>query len=59
VVLESTYGWYWAADILQELAAHVQLAHALGNDWGNPPVTRSRIELGVDHRTSAKAQIQG
>ena len=35
VVLESTYGWYWAADLLQELGANVHLAHALGNNWGN------------------------
>jgi len=35
VVLESTYGWYWAADVLAELGARVHLAHALGNNWGN------------------------
>ena len=35
VVFECTYGWYWAADVLQELGAHVHLAHALGNNWGN------------------------
>jgi len=35
VVLESTYGWYWAADVLTELGANVHLAHALGNNWGN------------------------
>ncbi len=35
VVLESTYGWYWAADLLQELGANVHLAHALGNNWEN------------------------
>src|SRR3974377_1524007 len=35
VVLESTYGWYWAADVLKECGAHVHLAHALGNNWGN------------------------
>jgi transposase len=35
VVLESTYGWYWAADLLQDLGAHVHLAHPLGNSWGN------------------------
>src|SRR6202023_3540526 len=35
VVLEATFGWYWAADVLQELGAHVHLAHPLGNDWGN------------------------
>ena len=35
VVLESTYGWYWAADVLADLGARVHLAHALGNNWGN------------------------
>jgi transposase len=30
VVLEAAYGWYWAADILAELGAHVHLAHPLG-----------------------------
>jgi transposase len=30
VVLEATYGWYWAADLLQELGASVHLAHPLG-----------------------------
>ena len=30
VVLEATYGWYWAVDALQELGAHVHLAHPLG-----------------------------
>ena len=35
VVLESTYGWYWAADVLEDLGAHVHLAHALGNNWGH------------------------
>src|SRR5205823_4274542 len=32
---QSTYGWYWAADLLQELGATVHLAHPLGNNWGN------------------------
>jgi transposase len=35
VVLEATFGWYWAADLLQEMGAHVHLAHPLGNNWGN------------------------
>ena len=35
VVLEATFGWYWAADVLQELGANVHLAHPLGNNWGN------------------------
>jgi transposase len=30
VVLEATYGWYWAADVLQEAGASVHLAHPLG-----------------------------
>jgi transposase len=30
VVLEATYGWYWAADVLAEAGALVHLAHPLG-----------------------------
>jgi transposase len=30
VVLEATYGWYWAADVLAEHGANVHLAHPLG-----------------------------
>jgi len=30
VVLEATYGWYWAADVLAESGAKVHLAHPLG-----------------------------
>ena len=30
VVLEATYGWYWAADVLAENGARVHLAHPLG-----------------------------
>lgn len=30
VVLEATYGWYWAVDLLQAHGAHVHLAHPLG-----------------------------
>src|SRR3954463_996214 len=30
VVLEATYGWYWAADVLAAQGAHVHLAHPLG-----------------------------
>jgi transposase len=30
VVLEATYGWYWAADLLSVLGASVHLAHPLG-----------------------------
>jgi transposase len=30
VVLEATYGWYWAVDALLAAGAHVHLAHPLG-----------------------------
>src|SRR4051812_49523608 len=30
VVLEATYGWYWAADVLAANGANVHLAHPLG-----------------------------
>src|SRR4051794_6218694 len=30
VVLEATYGWYWAVDTLQAAGATVHLAHPLG-----------------------------
>src|SRR6186997_242480 len=30
VVLEATYGWYWAVDALQGAGANVHLAHPLG-----------------------------
>jgi transposase len=35
VVLEATYGWYWAVDVLEELGANVHLAHPLGLNWGH------------------------
>jgi transposase len=35
VVLEATFGWYWAADLLAAMGAKVHLAHPLGNNWGN------------------------
>ncbi len=35
VILEATYGWYWAADLLHADGATVHLAHPLGNNWGN------------------------
>jgi hypothetical protein len=29
VVLEATYGWYWAVDVLRDAGAEVHLAHPL------------------------------
>lgn len=34
VVIEATYGWYWAVDVLESLEVNVHLAHPAGNDWG-------------------------
>jgi transposase len=33
VALESTYGWYWAADLLEADGAVVHLVHPLGLHW--------------------------
>jgi len=30
VVIEATWGWYWAADVLADMGARVHLAHPLG-----------------------------
>jgi transposase len=34
VAIEATYGWYWAADCLEEAGAEVHLVHPLGLNWG-------------------------
>ena len=41
VVLEATYGWYWAADALEEAGAQVHLAH---------PRPRTRCWIGGSRR---------
>jgi hypothetical protein len=33
VVIEATYGWYWAVDVLQELGATVHLANPNALNW--------------------------
>jgi transposase len=35
VILEATYAWYWAADVINECGGNVHLGHPLGNSWGN------------------------
>jgi transposase len=35
VILEATYGWYWAADVIKDCGGNVHLAHPLGNNWGH------------------------
>ena len=34
VILEATYGWYWAVQLLQDAGHPVHLAHPAGNEWG-------------------------
>ena len=33
-MIEATYGWYWAVDLLRDAGFSVHLAHPSGNDWG-------------------------
>src|SRR3954453_11001054 len=42
VVVEAAYGWYWAADTLAELGAHVHLAHPLGVKMFSLPAGQER-----------------
>ena len=35
MVIEATYGWYWAVDLLQELGAVVHLANPRALNWGD------------------------
>ncbi len=35
VVIEATYGWYWAVDLLREHGYVVHLSNPHGNDWGH------------------------
>jgi transposase len=35
VILEACYGWYWAADVIQECGGNLHLAHPAGNNWGS------------------------
>lgn len=44
VILEATYGWYWAADVLAECGGRVHLAHPLGNNWGKRRVKNDEID---------------
>jgi transposase len=45
VVLEATYGWYWAVDVLQAAGAKVHLAHPLGvTGWTHRRVKNDRLD---------------
>jgi hypothetical protein len=59
VVLEATYGWYWAADVLAELGANTHLAHPLGNNWGNRRVKNDERDAAdlVDFARASRAGV--
>src|SRR6266571_5310358 len=44
VVIEATYGWYWAVDLLQELGATVHLANPRALNWGERRVKNDLID---------------
>jgi transposase len=69
VVLEATYGWYWAADTLAELGAHVHLAHPLGvkmfslrrvkNDQRDAADLADLLRMGCDARSRMLSELAG
>ena len=48
VVFEATYGWYWAADVLEACGARVHMAHPLGMEG---ITTKRRVKN--DHKDAA------
>jgi transposase len=44
VVIEATYGWYWAVDVLQELGASVHLANPNALNWGERRVKNDVVD---------------
>jgi transposase len=44
VVLEATYGWYWAVEVLQELGATVHLANPNALNWGERRVKNDVVD---------------
>ena len=53
VILEATYGWYWAADLLEGLGYVVHLANPKGNDWGHRRVKNDERERARPRRPVA------
>jgi hypothetical protein len=54
VVIEATYGWYWAADLLEDAGFSVRLAHPSGNDWGNRRVKNDERSVVDSKRRSTR-----
>ena len=53
VVLEATFGWYWAADVLGDLGAKVHLAHPPGQQLGQPAGEERRARRRRPRRPAA------
>ena len=51
VVIEATYGWYWAVDLLQELGAVVHLGAPVGRRLGRPTGQERRERRDAISRT--------
>ena len=43
-MIEATYGWYWAVDVLQELGATVHLANPNALNWGERRVKNDVVD---------------
>jgi len=44
VILEATYGWYWAADLVDELGCNVHLAAPSSLNWGQRRVKNDECD---------------
>ncbi len=61
VILEATYGWYWAADVIKECGGNVHLAHPLANNWATRGVKTPAREAGAlgDRRRRGRRAAAG
>ena len=44
MVIEATYGWYWAVQLLQDLGARVHLANPNALNWGDRRVKNDELD---------------
>src|SRR3954453_19586399 len=58
VVIEATYGWYWAVDLLQELGATVHLANPKALNWGDRRVKNSVSDASYGRRSAPESPPQ-
>lgn len=60
VVLEATWGWYWAADVIARAGGRVHLAHPLGvAGFENRRVKNDRIDARLLARPAADGTVAG